>query len=391
MGMFEPERRDARGRAKIGKLAGDAIDRQAPAEFRLLIACCRWPLLPAQVASLASAASIDWPLFVRMAQRHRVEALARRALEKAAVEIPSEAAEPLDTASSRIAAENLIIAAETARLVAALTEADIPFLFVKGLSLGALAYGTILVKAGWDIDLLVAPEALEPAADLLQRLGYHLAVPPGDAAPARLHAWHARSKESVWRNPGRRATVELHTALTDQAALLPTLDVDAPRQMVAITPTLAVPTLARDELFAYLTVHGASSAWFRLKWLADVAALLAGEDEAEVERLYRRARTLGAGRAAAVALLLCRDLFGTCAGPRLIAELRTDRVNRWMARGAWQSLAGRSIATEVTRLRGGTLWIHLLQFGLVPGLRYKLGELRRQLRTLRPFPEPPRA
>ena len=52
----------------------------------------------------------------------------------------------------------------------------------------------------------------------------------------------------------------------------------------------------------------------------------------------------------------------------------------------YQRLAGRAIATELADLRGGTIWIHLMQFGLAPGLRYKLGELRRQLGALRPFP-----
>jgi hypothetical protein len=359
------------------------IDHDAPVEFRLLAACCRWPLDEVKVAELAAPTAIDWSLFVRMARRHRVEALASRALARSRAPIPAADAAELTAAANRVAGENLALAAETARLCGALAQAKIPFLFVKGLSLGMLAYGTILLKGGWDIDLLVDRRELAATGGLLQHLGYRMTVPAGEPTPARLGAWHERLKESLWQHPTRRVSIELHTGLVDNARLLPKIDVHAPRQTVEVLPGAAVPTLAKDELFAYLTVHGASSAWFRLKWLADLAALLAHDDAAEIERLYRRAQALGAGRAPALALLLCRDLFGTALSPALAAELRDDRMNRWLVRGAWRSLAGRAVATEITRLRGGTLWMHLMQLGLAPGLGFKLEELRRQLRLKR--------
>ncbi len=140
-----------------------------------------------------------------------------------------------------------------------------------------------------------------------------------------------------------------------------------------------LPTLTTDELFAYLCVHGASSAWFRLKWIADVGALLAPSPPAGIERLYRRSQALGAGRAAAQALLLCGRLFGTALPPALLAELRADRTNRWLLAIALRKLAGRSLATELPETRFGTASIHLMQLGLLPGLKFKLGEIGRQL------------
>ena len=363
-------------------LAAGSIRDDAPAEFALLVACCRWPPRPGTITAIAAGTAIDWGLYLRMARRHRVEGLVSRALERSGVLVPVDCARPLAAAAARIAAGNLGAAAEMARLSAAFADAEIPLLFVKGLSLAALAYGTILLKAGWDIDLLVATDRLDEAATLLDRCGYRALLPPGPLSGGRLRRWHASSKESVWQQPALGIAVELHTALADQPALLPGIGVGSPRQQVEIAPGIVVPTLAQDLLFAYLCVHGASSAWFRLKWLADLAALLGGADAAEISGLYRRSQELGAGRAAAVALLLCEDLFEIPLEPRLRDTLRADRVTPWMIDAVRRSLAGRAVATELGALPAGTLWIHLLQLGLRPGLGYKIGEIRRQLGLL---------
>ncbi len=352
-----------------------------PPEFELVAACCRWPPSPARDAAVAAAAALplDWPLVARIAERHRVEGLVWTALRQADVAVPAEAGERLRAAASRIARQNLLLTAESLRLTARLEEAGVRFMFVKGVALGALVYGSVGPKMGWDIDLLVPLPSLEAAAAVLEASGYRLDLPSGPLARERLALFHRHWKESVWTSADGRVTVELHTALSDNPALLPKVGPDSPVQPVEVAKGRFLPTLGTDELFAYLAVHGASSAWFRLKWIADVAALLADAPPAEVERLYRRSRQLGAGRASAQALLLCERLFGTALPPALAAELRRDRANRWLLAIALRMLAGRSLATELNQLRLGTFYIHLMQLGLMPGLRFKLDELGRQL------------
>lgn len=139
-----------------------------------------------------------------------------------------------------------------------------------------------------------------------------------------------------------------------------------------------LPTLRTEELFAYLCVHGASSSWFRLKWIVDLAALLSPLEEREIERLYRLSQRLGAGRAAAQALLLAAQLFETKISADLARELRSDAVNRWLFSGALKMMAGRTVATELHEVRFGTVPIHLMQLGMLPGLKYKLSEMARQ-------------
>ncbi|HEU0099009.1 MAG TPA: nucleotidyltransferase family protein [Allosphingosinicella sp.] len=351
-----------------------------PREFELVAACCRWPPSPARdSAVLEAAAGIDWDLAARIAARHRVEALVWNALRQAGAAVPAEAAAGFQAATARITRQNLMLTAESLRLAALLDEAGIRHLFVKGVSLGVLAYGSIGPKMGWDIDLLVPPEAIEAAARLLEGAGYRLASPRGRRGRERLALWHSHWKESVWAARDGRLTVELHSRLNDNPMLLPAVGPDSPSRSVEVAKGRHLLTLRGDELFAYLCIHGASSAWFRLKWIADVAALIGDCPPAEIERLYRRSQALGAGRAPAQALLLCERLFATPLPPALAEELRSDRVNRWLLAIAMRKLAGRTLTAELDEKLLGTGTIHLMQFALLPGLKFKYAELRRQL------------
>jgi hypothetical protein len=349
-------------------------------EFALAAACCRWPPSPEKDEAVREgAASVDWPLFLKVARRQRVEGLIWHALRQAGIDVPAAAAAGLQAAAQKIARQNLVNLAESARLRRALQEAGAEPLFVKGLTLARLAYGDIALKSGWDIDVLVERDAVDACADALESEGYRLIIPAGEVGRSRLAWWHDRWKESVWSNRARGTHVELHSKLVDSPRLLKGVGPSSPRQEVEVSGGVSLPTLRREELFAYLCVHGAGSGWFRLKWIADVGALLSGCSMEETRRLYRTSAELGAGRSAAQALLLCHFLFGTPIGPDLLAELRSRPMNRRLFRLALRNMAGRGVSTELSDLRFGTMGIHLNQLAMGPGWRYKTAEIWRQL------------
>src|SRR5262249_55407472 len=143
-----------------------------------------------------------------------------------------------------------------------------------------------------------------------------------------------------------------------------------------ITAGRSVSTLAADELFSYLCVHGASSLWFRLKWITDLAALLSACPATEIERLYSRSQELGAGRAADQALLLAHHFYRTLDGTGLADRLERDRTSCWLAAAARCQL---SSFTEPTERPFGTLRIHWTQLLLRRGIAFKLNEIARQI------------
>ena len=345
-------------------------------EFSLLVAASGASFNAQARAQLGAASpGIDWQRLLDLATRHRVEALAWHSLGPLDLAIPPDIAAEFAARAATIVERNLRTAIECQRLHRAFDASGVDLLFVKGLTLGALAYGTPFLKMGWDIDLLVAPGQVAEAAEVLAAAGYAPTVP---APPASVVGWHRRHKESGWHHRGGDFHLDLHTRLSDHRDLIPTIGMATPHQSVTVAPGIALPTLAADELFAYLCVHGASSAWFRLKWIADLAALLRGADAAEIDRLYARSQALGAGRAAGQALLLADRLFEIALGDALRAALRGDRSVRWLADIAIAQLAGRRDFAEPTMRRFGTASIHGSQLLLQPGWRPLLSELGRQ-------------
>lgn len=341
-------------------------------EFQLAVECCRRRFAPGNDRDIAALGKrADWPRFLQLARRHRVQALVWQSLSEVGVVPPPAVADALCADAGLITEQNLRAAVESARLQESFAQAGVPLLFVKGLTVSKLAYRQAFLKMSQDIDILVPDEAIAAAAAQLERLGYRLTVPAVPPQSERLEAWHARRKESVWRSPDG-LQLDLHGRLADSPDLIPGIGMNAPRQEVEVAPGIVLPTLARDELIAYLSVHGASSAWFRLKWISDLAALLHDCTAGEIERLYDRSQQLGAGRAAAQALLLANRVYGTAAVPGL------DRkpVHRWLAAAAWQQMVREE---EPTARRFGTATIHFTQLFLIPGIRFRLRELARQI------------
>jgi hypothetical protein len=353
-----------------------------PPEFAFVVEATRWPRDRVEDAQLrASAVSLDWARIERIACRHRVEGLVWAAVRQANVELPPVIQKSLEVRAGRIAHQNARIALECASLQKACSKAGIDLLFIKGLSLAQLVYGSITLKAGWDIDILVPPARAAQAASVLRARGYVPEVPSHCPDAKTLLAWHRRSKESVWRHAARGIYTELHTALVDHPMLLRGVSLSSPRQNVRIGPGITLPTLATSELFSYLCVHGASSAWFRLKWIADLGALLAPLDSSAIDLLYEGSRKLGAGRAADVGLILCQELYGTDVNPSLLERLRDSDANRKLLTLVRRSLVGAAVETELSKIPFGTFGIHLFQMGVMPGMPYKLQALLIALRT----------
>ena len=138
---------------------------------------------------------------------------------------------------------------------------------------------------------------------------------------------------------------ELQWRVADNPELLKEVHAASPTQNVVVADGLSVRTLARDDLFTYLCIHGAHHAWSRLKWLADLNAFIAATD-ADIVHLHRHAQAKGAGLCSGQALLLCQRLFALPLPDDLASELQgTARVRKLCA------IAADAMAE---RTRGGT-------------------------------------
>jgi hypothetical protein len=340
----------------------DDRDGRLPQSFRLVCACCRWPPSTARDEAVRALSSgVGWIAFLRVAARQRVLGLAQAALTSAGVTPPQQVREELARAAHSARLRALALAAESGRLQSRFAEAGLRSLVIKGAPLAQMAYGSPALKQGRDVDLIVAPRDAEAGLALLQADGYQIAPPLQDLTPAQLALVFRHHKDLELHHPQRRLSVELHWRLIDNPRLLANVGAGSPSRFVDVSGAAPIETLADPDLFAYLCVHGASHAWFRLKWLADLNAWLSGKSGDELTRLHAHAVALGVGPCADQALWLCRRLLGLPLPPELAAKLRGLRV-RLMTDAAIDAMAGGGAELELQQRPLGPFRLMPTQF-----------------------------
>ena len=338
-------------------------------EFQLVCLCCIRQRTPDQEFDIvARSLRIDWSRFCAIVARHRVAGLVHEALVECGVSSPAEHRYAFAQDARRIALQGIQFAAETKRLCALAEAAGIPVIVLKGAPLAQIAYGMVTTKHAKDIDLAVVPGDLAAMREMLTIAGYHADGP-------------AANKDEPWYHSHKKAQVELHAALVDYPSWLHGLPMQTALDRRWRCTSSDMPTLALNDLFAYLCVHGETHGWSRLKWLADLAALLAQRSPLEIVALHAYAATLGAERQAASALLLCATLLGTKLSEEHDAKLRQRRLIRWLAGNARRSFTGSSEITELDTMPLSTLRVHLGQFVSTTGWRNRHGLLMAKLGT----------
>jgi hypothetical protein len=361
--------------------ADDPLMRLSLSEFRLAAACAIWPPSDRRTETIRTAASEvrDWPRFLRVAQRHRVVGLVHEGLTRARPAVPLQIAQEIGGKAAELVGESLAMAAEAVRLQRLFAEADLPVLFVKGASLAVLAFGTLGLSSAQDIDLLVPLDTLSAATALMARAGYRRFDPPSEVGEAQLRQLLPLRKDLGFVHHATGLRAELHWRLFLNPYAIDDTSFMAASRLVPLSGTQGLRTLGEEDLFAYLSMHGALHWWNRLKWLADVNALLAAAPAGGVERLVRAAEAKGAGRAAAQAMLLCQRLLGTPFPAPLMAALGHSAAERWLEATALSAMTSGLGEHDPHSERFGTTRGSLSTFLLSGSWRYRLAELRTQL------------
>ena len=361
-------------RPNPGEVGAPLAPADLPAEFTLVAACAAWP--PCQRrddAIRAAAAGVDWSKVVAIAQRHRIAGLVRHSLSSAGITpSPAEAAD-LNARGQRIAMGELFLADETARLYAAFQGIGIRTQVLKGVAVAMQAFGRLGLRFNHDIDLLVAQPDIPAGVSVLEKAGYVRIEPAADASAQQVEQWMRTHKDLVFRHASHGSIVELHWRLFDNRYLLPDF-ASAEAETVSLPGGMTLQALPRERALLYMCVHGAEHAWSRLKWLADVGAMLQAGGDGAAERLYALAETHHVHRAAAQAILLCGRLFGAPVPARVLADARSDRRIRILEQVALHSMTAGDGA-ELEALSFGSTQKNLSHYLLASGWRYWASEV----------------
>ncbi len=282
-------------------------------EFRLLVACS-WvapPSLELQQAEQITALcgeGITWDEFIALVDRHRIPALAYAALRRHAGDLlPDNAKEQLKERSDLARREALRHAAEFVRLERKFTEQRIDLLPLKGPMLSLQLFGDPGMRHTRDLDLMVRPNDLARADLLLREDGYRR-FPDFELTEKRKSFLMANGQDFWYDHDTRGIHLELHwrSYLWTPERIAELWEHCRPTMQSGVQANC----LDDDALLLFLCDHGARHRWFRLKWLSDVAIMIARESPQGWDNLLALAGRLDLRRPLAQSALLVHRLYG---------------------------------------------------------------------------------
>jgi len=277
-----------------------------------------WEALCGVVSSVSENPPVSDPSsaeladLVDLAERHRVlPALANHLPDDGPT--PGDAEADLRSRRRRQARAGLLLAGVLGDVLEWLADEGVDAIAYKGPVLSQVAYDDVGARQYGDVDVFVGQSSFDRARACLESRGFE----PVERLPAL--------GEVALRNDDG-AVVDLHAHLLPRyhPATLPFEKAWQRRTHVDVGGT-AVPALGPADRFVVLAVHGTKHCWYRLAWIADVAALL-DADHADFDAVSARAGSVHAHRHVLLACWLARRCLSAELSPPVAEAVASDAV-----------------------------------------------------------------
>lgn len=252
-----------------------------------------------------------------LALRHRLAPLVHEAARRCAT--AERLASMLAPYARESAMANAVVLRELRHAAAALEQRGVPHLVFKGAGLARIAYSVPAWRPYGDVDLLVPEDQLQSALTALRHAGYV------DLHSHRSDWFRREHYHWSYSRGSEHPAVELHWSFARRGWNLDALWRRAWSSSVAVGSEDAhLLTLALEEHFVALCVHGAKHLWDTLIWVVDLAALVGSGVDAG--RLGRLATATGCCGFVHAALLTAERWTGRDLLPELSPAARRDAV-----------------------------------------------------------------
>ena len=321
--------------ATMGRNELDGMKFVSP-ELRLILACARIVTTQKVETSIREilAEGVDWTLFARKALAHGLAGLAGHTLARVASDmVPHDILTALNVVIVQTRKGNEALFDELARVIDGLAKKGIDAIPLKGPVLAIQAFGDLGLRSFRDLDFLVRDSDLAASIEILRSFGYER---NGPLTAAQFDLIHRLQGQEILFKQTVGTALEPHTRLTP---IKMALDIDYAGLWRRAQPSdlngRSMLTLAPEDEFITLAIHGGKESWWNIKWACDTAAFIASHPKLDWPAIVERARAQGCFRMVLLATSLARQCFGTTIpGPLLDAERANPTIG---------SMAGRII------------------------------------------------
>jgi Uncharacterised nucleotidyltransferase/Transglutaminase-like superfamily len=288
-------------------------EREDSPEFELVLACLRWPQEAVDGERIRSLARqpIRWPYLLEILNHHKVVPLFFRNVDAfAAGDIPDEPAAALRACEAENTQSSLRRASHLLLLYRLFREQHIDVRIFKGIPLAITAFQDATLRDTGDIDLLVGEKDIFKAGEILRSMACLRFEPQARLTPRRVRSYVAHQKDFSYEHRGGGIVIDLHWRLFRNPFLPANATLAEVGEEWLALGADRIPTLPAPRMLLYLCVHGALDGWLRLKWLADIAALLRTMTAEAVLSAAEMAKQQQALPQFSAACILCHDLLG---------------------------------------------------------------------------------
>jgi Uncharacterised nucleotidyltransferase len=318
------------------------------AEFSLLLACCRTELHPDEspakeflVSALANVS--DWQRAFELSEHHGLlpalhqasSGLGAGSAVRAEL-FPREVRVEIERRFALLSRKNLRLAAELIHILDSLEACGVAAIPHKGPVLAESLYRDVALRDFSDLDVLVRGEDIPSVKAALAQIGYR---PNITLSPAQEWAYVASGYEYAFDGPAGKNLLEIQWNFVPRFYAVDfAMESVLARAQPGTVAGRSVRTLAPEDLFLSMCVHGAKHLWGRLCWLRDIATVVQ-RVPIDWECVHREARRLGVERIVGVSLCLAQGLMG--------AEIPAEERERFV--GDKDDLEVQTITTAVAQ------------------------------------------
>ena len=197
----------------------------------------------------------------------------------------------------------------------------------KGPALAAVAYGDLTLRISGDLDILILPQDIHKAKQLLLEGDFGLR----EKHDSRNHFSIKELYHLEFLGHGGNPPVELHWRFSDDLDLAVDLSEWFQRLHNQEIAGQQVRVLAPEETLISLCIHGTKDLWNRLILVADVSELIRSQPDMSWRRVLELAGTPDALRMLSICLLLVRDLMEVDLPANICAIIDSDQAAKTLA------------------------------------------------------------
>jgi hypothetical protein len=281
--------------------------------FRLMIATswlapAGWQEKQEEAIREAFAARPDWTEYLRLVDRHRTPALSWAALGRVpGLEIPEPARQELQKRSNACRMQAVSHCLLLAEVLKGFNHAVIPAMPMKGPLLSLELYGDVGLRQSHDLDLMVTPEDLARAQACMESMGWRHDADWFPLTPRQWDSFLRHEYDLHFVHPHGNRILELHWR--SRWEVRNQTDNTWAGSVPGVWQGCVYKAMNPIDQVLYLCSHGGIHAWFRAKWLGDLARIHAG-GRVDWQAALDQALRTGQERALLVCLRLLQDVYG---------------------------------------------------------------------------------